>query len=1254
MSQHTEVQRNSGQMTDSAKSQKSSKHGLLASLGLRKRKSSKSMKSDPATPQKQSRTHTHTQSSLAPGGSAPKQPELYADIPAMDFSATSPRHGQGNAPPGKKPHATPKHTRNRSRTEAAPAHSHSRSPGRHNATGLGGYAPSTTHSYSSGMSASDRISQLHGFYNLPIVVGGTQGNGTRDTARLVSYAAHSRFSISEPNLSRQNTNTNANGNGVSRDGSPQLPTVQSAVARVATSPHLDVSGSLLGGQGNSSAHERTMHDQTMANAKQLLQTFDSLLQQGGATQDANATLVQPEPVAAQQNTITFATPELRVAAESKAVSSSAAAPRASADIRRISLDSLLDDEKTKAAKNKKAAVKSGTPARSNTTDSCPVVSQLPTPRRSFSPLNVKDFPSNALKMSISTAKAGTSLVTGPLRQRGSSFFSASPVSSRVNTSVMDTESENESPHPSWPGVTYAPENRNAEFHRLFKRASKTERLVSEHNTTLFKDIMLQGKLFVANCNLYFYSNILGYVTTYVIPYTDIVSIEKKTVAGLFPNAIGVNTEGTKYVFASLSSRENTLATIRNVWHQVNNHHRKQRDTIASGTPMITESGDEDDDDDDDYSQDDDGVDDKAYETDITSELSMGSAQSLHGTKPVVQPIAQSDSPREAEPAAPTSTVNGIPTLGLKKHEPTTAAYTPTATDKKIYDSVINVPLGTVVNILFGQDTSYLEDMLKEQGNFDFSPIPSDLIASKSRDYSYTKPLSGSIGPSKTKCLVTEVVDNYDLDGYIQVTQTTKNPDVPSGNSFVSCTTFVLSWDADNKTRMTVYVRVDWSGKSWIKSAIEKGTVDGVTSATKALADAITKLVLPKEASPTKSRKGSNAVSKGASSLPNIQPYTHAATTAEISEENGDKIIKKDRIIDCSLGTTFQLLFGSNSSYLRNILSKQNNIDISEIPKFEDKKRVYTYVKLLNNSLGPKQTKCIITETIEHMDMEKYILVRQVSQTPDVPSGNSFTVQTRFYLSWGPSNTTNLSVITNIAWTGRSFIKGAIEKGSVDGQKVSIDIMIEELGDIIEKAKISSKSGRRKKSRTSSAKQVKSSTTEVTKEISPEAESSGVLGFIGSAFRPLTDPLIRDFDPTSPKTLGSLLITLILTITFFRMIFGRRSESHNISLMKDRNILIDDNVYNYVPAFDTLQDPYYSGTSDHLPLDQRHKEVLDESEDNIWEWIKNRGDPSSIRRMPNYYDEPVVNNTNLEKLLETIKIANIQLDEMKRRAADLQG
>lgn len=1189
---------------------------LLQTLGLKKKKSNKTLPKSPKTNIAR-RAATFSSPSNENYRTNSKAKEIYSDIPKLDFNNTK------NVP------LTPPKQQG-----------------------------STNHSYSSG--TSDRNSQLNGFYNLPINVGQSSHmnqNGTKDNSSLLSttnhsYMAHSRYSVSEPNLSLHSLD-----NSPPRSPVPPLSNAQDLLNAVFNN---NKNGTNVQQTENGKAN-KGIHDQTINNANKLLETFDNLLQNSNKANTDEATsqgaIQEPEPKSVTENNkIKFLDSETPKKASKdvgdNTLTTSLSSPssngtpkqllsRPSADIRRISLDI-----EPQTNKKKQATVKSGTPSnkvmlnqgQNNTSDSCLITSALQ-PKRSFTPMNVKDIPGTALKLSINTARAGTNLVTGSFsRTRGNSTFSGSPISSRVATQQDFNDSDIEiHKNKTIQGVTYASESRNKEFHKLFKMATQDERVISVQSTALFKDILLQGKLYICDFNIYFHSNILGYITTYIIPYIDIISIEKKTIAGIFPNAIGIDTEQTKYVFGSLGSRETVLSLVRKVWHQRKREILHPRDSMTSSTQQISESESEEDD-------------------QSLSDVSETSESLLEEENELIN--AESPSTIISEPAGKVSNIESIedesiPTLGLSKHEPTKATFTSAATDKRIYDSEIPAPLGKVINILFGTDTSYLEAILKQQGNFDLSTIPSDLLSSKTRDYSYTKPLSGSIGPSKTKCLVTETLDVYDLDGYVQVTQITKNPDVPSGNAFVSCTTFILSWDKNNRTRMTVYVRVDWSGNSWIKGAIEKGTVEGVTSATKSLADEIIKMVAPKETKSKKLRRGTSLSSKAVSTLPNIEPHTHGPTTADIKNESGEKIIKENYIFDCSLGTTFQLIFGKDTSYLKHILTKQNNVDISMIPKFEDKKRTYNYVKLLNNSIGPKQTKCSITETIEHMDMNGYILVRQVSKTPDVPSGNSFTVQTRFYLNWGPDNTTNMNVITNIVWTGRSFLKSAIEKGSIDGQKATIEIMIDELTQIIEKAKTGSKQSRKKSGTRSRKTSTKSVTT--SKTTGPETvESMGVFGFIQKAFSPLSDPLLKNFDIMSPQTLGSLIITIVLITSLFNFFSLEKKPTHHVSLLNRGRIVIDDEIYNYTPALDTLYTPYRETLENRVgrqksvsSRDKYHEneEILGED---IWDWIKDRGNPRSISRTVPHFDKPNIKNQNLEELQEAIKIANIQLEEMKKK------
>jgi len=74
-----------------------------------------------------------------------------------------------------------------------------------------------------------------------------------------------------------------------------------------------------------------------------------------------------------------------------------------------------------------------------------------------------------------------------------------------------------------------------------------------------------------------------------------------------------------------------------------------------------------------------------------------------------------------------------------------------------------------------------------------------------------------------------------------------------------------------------------------------------------------------------------------------------------------------------------------------------------------------------------------------MDLEEAVSVLVTTQTPDVPSGNQFSVKTRYCLTWGNGSMTGSAAETRmqlnctIEWTGKSWLKGLIEKGCNGGQ-----------------------------------------------------------------------------------------------------------------------------------------------------------------------------------------------------------------------------
>ncbi|KAI9474226.1 MAG: hypothetical protein EXX96DRAFT_331145 [Benjaminiella poitrasii] len=115
-------------------------------------------------------------------------------------------------------------------------------------------------------------------------------------------------------------------------------------------------------------------------------------------------------------------------------------------------------------------------------------------------------------------------------------------------------------------VRFAEERRNAEFHSLFQSVPDQDRLIEEYNCAMFKDIAIQGKLYISENHLCFNAKFFGWITNLVIEFENIQCIEKKTMALIVPNGIQITTKtDTKYVFASFMNRDLTFDQIYQAW-----------------------------------------------------------------------------------------------------------------------------------------------------------------------------------------------------------------------------------------------------------------------------------------------------------------------------------------------------------------------------------------------------------------------------------------------------------------------------------------------------------------------------------------------------------------------------------------------------------------------------------------------------------------------------------------------------------------
>ncbi|XP_015250793.1 PREDICTED: GRAM domain-containing protein 1C isoform X2 [Cyprinodon variegatus] len=103
-----------------------------------------------------------------------------------------------------------------------------------------------------------------------------------------------------------------------------------------------------------------------------------------------------------------------------------------------------------------------------------------------------------------------------------------------------------------------------EFKRMFKELPETEMLILDYPCALQRDILLQGRMYLSENWISFYSNVFR-GTKIILPLKDITSMSREKMARLIPNAIQICTNTEKYFFASFSAREKSYQSVFRMW-----------------------------------------------------------------------------------------------------------------------------------------------------------------------------------------------------------------------------------------------------------------------------------------------------------------------------------------------------------------------------------------------------------------------------------------------------------------------------------------------------------------------------------------------------------------------------------------------------------------------------------------------------------------------------------------------------------------
>ncbi|XP_062064313.1 protein Aster-C isoform X4 [Lepus europaeus] len=90
----------------------------------------------------------------------------------------------------------------------------------------------------------------------------------------------------------------------------------------------------------------------------------------------------------------------------------------------------------------------------------------------------------------------------------------------------------------------------------------------DYACALQRDILLQGRLYLSENWLCFYSNIFRWETTISIALKNITFMTKEKTARLIPNAIQIITQGEKFFFTSFGARDRSYLSIFRLWQNV--------------------------------------------------------------------------------------------------------------------------------------------------------------------------------------------------------------------------------------------------------------------------------------------------------------------------------------------------------------------------------------------------------------------------------------------------------------------------------------------------------------------------------------------------------------------------------------------------------------------------------------------------------------------------------------------------------------
>ncbi|XP_044901744.1 protein Aster-A isoform X6 [Felis catus] len=431
--------------------------------------------------------------------------------------------------------------------------------------------------------------------------------------------------------------------------------------------------------------------------------------------------------------------------------------------------------------------------------------------------------------------------------------------------------------------------RNEDFRKLFSKLPEAERLIVDYSCALQREILLQGRLYLSENWICFYSNIFRWETTISIQLKEVTCLKKEKTAKLIPNAIQICTESEKHFFTSFGARDRCFLLIfrlwqnallektlspRELWHLVHQCYGSELGLTSEdedyvcplqlnglGNPKevgdvialsdITPSGAAD------NSQEPSPVGSRRGR--ITPNLSRASSDADHGAEEdkeeqtdsqpdasssqTVTPVAEPPSTEPTPPDGPTSlgpldllpseelltdTSNSSSSTG---EEADLAALLPDLSGRLLINSVFHVGAERLQQMLFS-DSPFLQGFLQQCKFTDvtLSPWSGDSKCHQRRVLTYTIPISNPLGPKSASVVETQTLFRRGPQaGACVVDSEVLTQGIPYQDYFYTAHRYCILGLARNKARLRVSSEIRYRKQPWslVKSLIEKNSWSGI-------------------------------------------------------------------------------------------------------------------------------------------------------------------------------------------------------------------------------------------------------------------------------------------------------------------------------------------------------------------------------------------------------------------------------------------